>query len=163
MLTPIAQLTPAKLEVAPKGALHLAFKSLFASTFGAADVSAFARRFDAAATPENADDPPEPGRRRAMVGLVSGTVAIAAAAGGVTLSLLALQKYSAGEDTPQTELPQLNRTVHNLNVASIVCYAVAAAAGLTWGATRLWPDATLSVTPPNDNVGTTLISFRSAF
>jgi hypothetical protein len=161
-LTPIARLTPAKLEVTPKGALHLAFTSLFASTFGAEDVAAFARRFAATVALDDAGGP-EPRGPRATVGLVAGSVAIGAAAGGVTLSLLAWRKYSAGENRPQTELPELNRTVHDLNVASIVCYAVAAAAGLTWGATRLWPDTTLSVSPPNGSDGATTIGFGSTF
>ncbi len=155
---PIVALAPAHPEIAQRGALHLAFAQLFAASFASADVDFYERSF-------HADDPgvagvatkamnvvpgsPEAGTRgrRRWLTLVSGTVVIAGAAGGVATAALALQRYESGAGASQAEIARINGTVHRLDVASIACVAVAGAAGLTWLGTRWLSGTTPSVEP----------------
>jgi hypothetical protein len=151
-------------EIGHRGALHLAFEKLFASPFGNADVLSFTRRADA---PPVVDALPQgrPGARQ-LVGAVSGSIAVGAAATALTLSLISAERYSSGAGASQVEMDGRNRQVHTLNVASIAFLAVAGAAGLTWGWTKLWPDTGVSVETSSNDKGEwrgTILNLRRAF
>ena len=151
-------------EIGHRGALNLAFEKLFASPFGNADVLSFTRRGDALLVVDAS--PRDRPRPRQLVGTVSGSIAVGAAATALTLSLISAQRYSSGAGASQVEIDERNRQVHNLNVASIAFLAVAGAAGLTWGWTKLWPDTGVSVESSSSDKGEwrgTILNFRRAF
>jgi len=153
-------------EIGHRGALNLAFEKLFASPFGDADVLSFSR--GATAPPAVDASPQVPARTRQLVSTVSGSIAIGAAATALTLSLISAERYSSGAGASQVEMDGRNRQVRNLNVASIAFLAVAGAAGLTWGWTKLWPELQTEVSVQTSSSangewrGATL-NFRRAF
>jgi len=85
---------------------------------------------------------------------------VVSAAAGVALSGLALQEYLSGAGASQTDVSRINQRVHNLNVASLVCYSIAAVAGLTWGWTKLWPGVELNVDGATDG-RSLMVGFRA--
>jgi hypothetical protein len=130
----LAWQTASPPEIGRKGALHLAFERLFAVAFGPSEVAAFERRpldLGLADVPQILASAP-PDRRPATVRAVSGWTAVGAGAAGIVFSALATDRYYAGSDASQRETDGLNTEVHRFNVASVVCYAVAVAAGATW-------------------------------
>jgi hypothetical protein len=151
---PITALAPAAPEIAMRGALHLAFERLFAAPFSDADVRAFERRFAAAqlpaaaplpaATVAAAPAPAPPRERHRALRLASGGVAVAAAAVGIASGALALRSYAGGSGGSQVEIDRANRDVRRLDVAAAVSFAVAGAAGLTWGWARWLDGASVS-------------------
>jgi hypothetical protein len=147
-LETLVPLTPA---IGQRGALNLAFEKLFASPFGDADVLSFTRR--ANAQPIVEAPPRDPHRTRQLVGTVSGSIAIGAAATSLTLGIISAERYSSGAGANQVEVASRNRQVHNLNVASVAFLAVAGAAGLTWGWTKLWPETEVSLETSSSNRG----------
>jgi hypothetical protein len=128
------------VEIARKGALHLAFEALFSTPFGPAQVSAFEQRYlealraDLVALDEARGSP-----RRARVRRVASWTAVGAVALGVGANLWAAERRGAGEGASQAERDELNGTIDTLNTTSVVCYAVAGAAGATWLAMTLFP------------------------
>ena len=129
----IAALEPRPPAIARKGALNLAFEQLFADAFDGRDVDSFvAIRLDEPAVP-----PPEP--LHPALGRAAGAASLTAAVAGVALSAVALQRYEAAAGASQRDIDAANQTVHKLNVASLVCYGVAALFGATWGWLR-WSD-----------------------
>jgi hypothetical protein len=135
------RLSAVRAEVASRGALHLAFERLFAAPFGQVDVQDLERRPRLSAAEEPAGDI---GRvRRRAVRIVSGGLAVAGVAGGLTLNAIAYERYRAGAHQSQLEIAARNGGVARLNTASFALYGVALAAGAIFGATYAWPDATL--------------------
>jgi hypothetical protein len=132
----VSQLSPASPEVGRRGALHLAFTQLFASPFGARDVSAFAVRRDDAAAPDGG-----PPSSRRLLRATGGTVAVAAIAAGLALNATALAGYRTGAGASQVTIDDANRARRRLDLASLACYAVGVAGGLAWGGTYVWPEA----------------------
>jgi hypothetical protein len=118
----------------PKGASReaLALKELFETAFDASDVELYVREEDAARSAEDASR--DHWRRNHLLRLATGGVALGAAAAGLTFSTLALDRYLSGAGTSQLERDRLNHDVARLNIASLVCYGVAAAAGVGWAA-----------------------------
>jgi caspase domain-containing protein len=120
-------------EIGRKGALHLAFEKLFASPFGPPEVTAYSLPPVDLELRETAQAPAAvPNPRIATVRTVAGWTAVVAGTAGVVLSALAAQRYYAGGDASQVEIESLNQQVRQFNIASVVCYAVAAVAGGTW-------------------------------
>jgi hypothetical protein len=118
----------------PKGASReaLALKELFETAFDGHAVEVYAREEGAARSAEDAAR--ARWRRNHLLRVGTGSLAVGAAVAGLTLSALALDKYRAGAEASQREREQLNHDVTRLNIASLACYAVAAAAGVTWAA-----------------------------
>jgi len=130
--------------VGVKGALHLAFEKLFALPFEQRDVREFQREQRARALQDVGWRSPPPTTWQ-RVGSWAGAVAIGGSAGALSLGLVSLgQYYGAPHDTSQLELQGRYSAGKSLMMGSIVVGSVAAAAGLVWGATRIWPDAFLS-------------------
>jgi hypothetical protein len=128
-------LLPVVPSIGNRGALNLAFEKLFAKPFGDADVVSFTNRTYAQTI---VDAPrPNPNRTRDLVGTISGSIAIGAAATSLTLAIISAERYLDGAGANQVELANRNRQVRNLNIASVACLAVAGTAGLTWGWTRM--------------------------
>jgi hypothetical protein len=156
------RLLPVQSEVAARGALHLAFERLFEAPFSSPDVRAFERR---ATLPEAADAPAtvESDRRR-VVRVVSGGLALAGLAGGLSLNAMAFERYSASAHASQLDIAASNRYVERLNLASFVCYGVAGAAAALFGASYLWPDSgvfngpSISVAP-----GSAALNYQRSF
>jgi hypothetical protein len=160
-LDTLVAVTPA---IGRRGALNLAFERLFATPFGDADVLSYVRR--ATAEPIDKTPPRDLPRTRQLVGTVSGSIAIGAAATSLTLGIISAERYLGGAGASQTEILSRNRQVHNLNVASIAFLAVAGAAGLTWGCTKLWPETGASVEVSSGDPGGwrgAILEFRRAF
>ncbi|MGC4087581.1 MAG: caspase family protein [Polyangiaceae bacterium] len=136
-------------QVARRGALSLAFEWLFETPFGNDDV----RRFRSAALAEQRDSVSNERKVRSRDALpwVSGGLAIAAGAAGLTLSGLSLGS-SLSKVESQVDIAHVNERVRDFNRASLPLYGVAAAAGLTW----VW--ATLLRTPPSVTVAPTSLS-----
>ena len=141
----VATLERGAREVVARGALQLAFERFFAVPFGARDVEAFERdqtdlMLRARASRDGAggedgraeDDDPGHGRAgggRARVALLAtGGVALTA---GLALSGVALQR-SLADAGSQAEIADANRTIRRANLASLVCYGVAAATAGVW-------------------------------
>ena len=147
-----------------RGALNLAFEKLFATPFGDTDVIAFTHR--ANTKPVDETPPRDLPQTRQLVGSVSGSIAIVAAATSVTLGIISAERYWGGAVAAQTEIAERNRQARNLNIASIAFLAVAGAAGLTWGGTKLWPETGASVEIASSNTGAwrgAILEFRRAF
>jgi hypothetical protein len=130
-------------QIASKGALHIALEQLFSKPFSRRDVEAYERSTPLDVVPI-VDRGVQPSNTREIVGTTAAVVALSAAAAGVTLSSISAVNYFQGEGQSQRDLKDTNERVRKLNLASIVCYAVAGAAGATWGLTKLLP---VSVTP----------------
>ncbi len=131
----LSTLAMTPVHITRKGALNLAFESIFSAPFGRAEVRAYQARAESAARAEGAGQlrihvKREGGADRWRGALLGGTVA-AFVAGG-TLNLVAFTRLKKAEDASQSKIPSLNRTIHRLNTATLVCYSVAAAAGVAW-------------------------------
>jgi len=129
---PIATPQPRPPLFASRGALQLAFESFFQLPFGVADVGTFehrelllVRRQAAAA------DVAERDAAAARVRSALGWTAAGALAGGLALSGVALER-SLRQGGSQVQIADDNRLIGRVNLASFVCYGVAAIAGGTW-------------------------------
>jgi hypothetical protein len=121
----VASLEPRTPAVASRGALTLAFERLFAAPFDGRDVAAFAVR--------RLDEPmPPPAAPRAWGRTLAGGAALGALAAGLALNGVALQRYLGAADGSQRQIDAANRTVHRLNMASMIAYGAAAVAGAAW-------------------------------
>jgi len=140
----IAGLSPTTPEVAQRGALSLAFQFMFSAPFGPSDVAQF--RMAPRAPP--ADEAPTRKSSRSTVATVAGVTAVTAAAAGVTLNALALHESLGQKDASHHDLAQSNQRIVRFNRASVPCYAVALAAGLTWAWARFWPESKVTFTTP---------------
>ena len=67
--------------------------------------------------------------------------ALTTAAAGLTLNGVALVTSLNARGTSQRNISEKNRTISTLNRASLPCYGVALAAGLTWAVATLWPES----------------------
>jgi hypothetical protein len=135
----LSGLEPAPREVATKGgALSLAFAQLFALPFGERNVQDSPIVL-AGAQERNAPlavDAPVP---FALPRFVVGGLAVAGAGAGLTLNAMAIGSHLDAGGASQTRIDRLNHRIRALNLASLACYAVASAAGLTWTWLKFWP------------------------
>ncbi len=130
----IARLEPARLEVASRGAVGIAFEHLFALPFGQHEVQGFKpplllqddRDFD------------DGERKRRIVRITSGTLSLVGFAAGLTLSGLAIAEFQKpnGEHWSNLALDENNDKTRRYNMASIGGYALGAAAGAVWAWSR---------------------------
>ncbi|MFZ5897018.1 MAG: caspase family protein [Myxococcota bacterium] len=136
----VADLSPTTPELAQRGALSLAFEWMFSTPFGESDVAAFRNSARAIRDePESARD--EPSSTRRTVAWAAGITAITAGAAGLTLSGLAMKTSFDAEGRSQFDIEASNEQIRKLNRASIPCYGVAVAAGLTWAWAKWWPES----------------------
>jgi hypothetical protein len=159
----IAALTAATSEVAPRGALQLAFAQLFTKPFGSEDVAAF-KAHDARDAMAPAPAPREASQHYNRLRIASGVVALGALAAGLSTSVVAIQKYASSENATQVEIARSNDQVRALNVGSLVCYGVALAAGVGWGF-MTWQRHHVAASYPVARVGTrsVVLGVRTAF
>ena len=129
-----------ELEVAPKGAEHLAFEQLFSEPFGQAEV----RRYVEGWALSIAVEPEVRTRWLGDVGLYS---MLSGAALGLTGTLWALERRGVALDASQEDRVRLNGTIDRLNVVAIVGYALAAAGAGAWLFDRLSEDETVVIAP----------------
>ena len=123
--------------VARKGALSIAFESLFSTPFGIDVVRAYDTLYTEKAASLSAQPEPNAGRHMQLAQhILLGAGAGALVAGG-TLSILALSVRRDAKTAPQSEIPSMNRTIGRYNTAAIALYGVAAASGISWLALRL--------------------------
>jgi len=139
----LAKVTPA---FGRRGALSLAFQWMFAAPFGRADVLAFGT--NAPSSDREGDEPPPPrsemGRGRRDVALIAGLTALTAGVSGLTLSAASLETSFRAAHDSQRDRATSNQRIRSLNYASVPCYGVALAAGLTWAWARWWPESRLT-------------------
>lgn len=113
-----------------KGALGIAFDSLFEVPFGAAAVkhydTLYAKKSAEAKAQADAPSPMKP-FEHALLGLSLSTLAV-----GGTMSILALTTRNDARDAAQTDIPAMNERIGRYNNAAISLYSVAAAAGISW-------------------------------
>ncbi|MEK6609103.1 MAG: hypothetical protein AABZ30_15705, partial [Myxococcota bacterium] len=143
----LAALAAAPSAVGRRGALHEAFKYLFAAPFDARAVASYMNEPEGEL--ERASVAP-PRSSRATVRRVAGWTGLGAALAGAGLTGAAFAMRSGADDASQVERAQANGRIHALNIAALASYGVAAAAGATWLALELWPDgagASVRITP----------------
>lgn len=140
----VAALSPTAPEIAQRGAQSLAFRWTFSTPFGSAEVRDF--RANAALERNEAPDAsPKPSAARRSVARIAGITALTAGAAGLTLSALAIEASLHQSGASQASLASSNQQVVSLNRASIGCYGVALAAGLTWAWAKWWPESSTTV------------------
>ncbi len=142
-LSRLATTTP---STTVRGALHLAFETLFQTPFGFQDVALYQKTHERllSARLPSADSAPRVVQKIALVGAVSTAVL------GGAFSLWALERRGAARSGTHERRVAVNRTIGTLNTTAVVLYATAAVAGLTWLGLKVWPDAqgpTLGVGP----------------
>jgi hypothetical protein len=113
-----------------KGALGIAFESLFKEPFSVETV----KRYDTlytqkAVTADTLKDAPSP--TRAIEYSLLG-VSVASLAAGGTMSILALTTRNNAKDIAQKDRPSMNQKIEGYNTAAIALYSVAAATGISW-------------------------------
>ncbi len=113
-----------------KGALGIAFESLFNEPFGADTV----KRYDALYTQKasNADALKDAPRRSQPIEHALLGVSVATLAVGGTMSILALAAKNNAEDAAQTDIPAMNQKIGRYNTAAIALYSVGVAIGISW-------------------------------
>jgi hypothetical protein len=141
-LTRLSDLAGARVRVASKGALHIAFQRLFSVPFGAAEVEAFRDRFGAAQAGSAPGQivpvsvvsaAPAEGATGSSTRTVAGATAIAAGALALGLGGWALERSLAARDAPsQLERSEINGTISDLRLGAGVSLGVGLAAGATW-------------------------------
>lgn len=140
----VDELQVAKPEIAQRGALSLAFEWMFSTPFGEADVASF-RHSAVEQRDEGGSSPQTRSGARRTIAWVSGLTAVGAGAAGLTLTSLAAVSSRQAEGTSQRNIAESNERVRTLNRASIPCYGLALAAGLTWAWARWWPESKVEV------------------
>ena len=136
----VEQLQAGMPEVAQRGALSLAFEWMFSTPFGKADVASF--RHSAVEQRDEAEPSPQTrSSARRTIAWVSGLSALGAGAAGLTLTSLAVASSRQADGTSQRNIAESNDRVRALNHASIPCYGLAVAAGLTWAWANWWPES----------------------
>ncbi len=153
----IAALEPRAPAIARKGALNLAFEQLFADPFDGHDVASFVvRRFDE-------PDAPAGGTSHAGLRQAAAVASLTAAAAGIALNAIALQRYEAAAGASQRDINASNQTIRKLNLASLVCYGVAVVAGGTWGWLNWHRDLSVDVSSSPVSGGGMSVSLGSSF
>jgi hypothetical protein len=122
-----------------KGALNVAFESLFFAPFGAGTVTAYktvqAERYVSHVSSRkemhkySRFDP----LRKTLFGTTIGALFV-----GGAMSIMAFERLHATEDAAQVDIPDMNRTIDRYNTAAVVLYGVAAATGISWLTLKLW-------------------------
>lgn len=171
-LTRLSELAGARVRIASKGALHIAFQRLFSIPFGAGEVNAFRQRWSAAQSGGAPGQSPvdlvtaAPAERTTGSPLRAAAGATAITAGIVAAGLggWALERSLAARDASQVKRDEINGTIRDLRLGAGVSLAVGLAAGATWLLLRPRDDdgadpGRLSIAPGVDgdgNVGLSL-------
>lgn len=131
--------------VARRGALHIAFSKLFQHPFGAENVAAFRRDFQLADEHSKSVPEPEPqlvstapSPRPSRTRTILGWTAIACVGIGAVANGWALIERSGNGDASHADRVEANDRIGQLNIAAVISYSVAAAAGATWLGMKLW-------------------------
>jgi hypothetical protein len=122
--------------VTRKGALSVAFESLFSTPFGVEVVKAYDILYTskAVALSAPAQDSLRADRaRQILLGVGAGGLVL----GGV-MTVLALSARDDARAASQVEIPSMNRKIDRYNTVAIVGYGIAAASGASWLALKLW-------------------------
>ena len=140
-LTRLSELAGARVRVASKGALHMAFQKLFAIPFDSGEVAAFRSSWSAAQSGgAPGQSPGEPVATVVAAPAASSPARSAAGAAAITAGVLAaglggwaLERSIAARDAgSQVERDHINGTVRDLRLGAGISLAVGLAAGATW-------------------------------
>lgn len=124
-------------RASPRGALHLAFESLFSEPFGPASLAAFAARYSDGERRLMAERAREHSRR--MTRLAVGATAAALLTLSVVLSAVTIERYTTGLHATQLHRIEINRTLDALTPALAASLVGTASIGGTWlGLTLRW-------------------------
>ncbi|MCP4603747.1 MAG: caspase family protein [Proteobacteria bacterium] len=150
--TSLSTLSSHPVQIARKGALHLAFEKLFDTPFDSSQVRKYKKSYIAMHEPMLTKQAQAKERRTPKyIGEQAALwTTVGCAAGGLAMTLSAVGLKQKGEDASQERRHGLNATIGNLNTAAIVFYSIAGAAGVTWLTLKLLPDndsVTMSLTP----------------
>ena len=118
-------------RVAERGAEHLAFGKLFASPFGAADVSAYVPALPAA--------PPD-GEALWLSPPAWWVGAGAVAAAGLVMHGVAFERWATAGGQSGQERAARNELINALNIGAVASYVAAAVAAAVGVALFLWPE-----------------------
>lgn len=128
-------------EVVRKGALHIAFESLFSKPLDTAAVPAFSRQYR---DQSNRDllwmQPVDPHAKtkKTIRQIAFGTAIGSALVGGsMTISALAVRSDAAGN--VNVDPAEVNRKIEKLNTTAIASYSLCGAAAITWLIMKLLP------------------------
>ena len=139
----VAELARSTPEVAQRGALSLAFNWMFTTPFGKSDVRAFRTSASAVdSKPERSPDRPSSARH--TIALTAGVTALTTGAAGLTFSALSVSRSLDEKHPSQVEIAERNQRIRTFNRASVACYGVALAAGLTWAWAKWWPESNVT-------------------
>lgn len=159
----VSGLEPGEPALASRGALGLALDRLFEQPFGEGDVRRFEQKqpADEMAAPRTL----EPSVKHAALRWTSGTVALAAAGAGLTLSGFALANYARGSNASQARTRELNERVETFNRASVACYGVSVLSGVIWWLAGRPTAATVTVAPASGEprFGAVTVNFNGQF
>lgn len=150
----VSELTSTAPELAQRGALSLAFEWMFSSPFSQKDVASF-RNVAAEQRDAPTLDTASGSKTRRTVAWAAGLTALGAGAAGLTLSGLAVESSLSARGTSQRNIVESNDRIRTFNRASIPCYGVALAAGLTWAWAKWWPESRVvfAAGPAGPNAG----------
>jgi hypothetical protein len=161
--TRLSALRPNSTSVARKGALHLAFESLFAQPFGPGRVEAYAEGY-LTGHPDGIEATYDGSVIPALRSAALWTAAGALVAGG-GLTLWAHERRNVDSADSQRVRLERNDQMEKLNLAAMVAYGVAGLGAATFGILSLvGPDGSGTViapTPTGGTVGVGLVHFMS--
>ncbi|MBN2716246.1 MAG: caspase family protein [Deltaproteobacteria bacterium] len=125
-------------HITRKGALNLAFESIFLAPFSSAAVSAYEsneKRIsrEGGAVEDSGTRIPRDRLNNSdtLRNTLLGATVVSLAAGG-TLSMVAYSRLRKAEGRNQQKIFEINQSIDSLNTTAAVCYGVAAAAGISW-------------------------------
>ncbi len=148
----LSTLSQQPIQIARKGALHLAFERLFDTPFDETHVRTYEQDYSILHAP-TVTKQQKPEKSRTPRSIVRGAAlwtAVGTAAGGLAMTLTAVGLKQKGEDASQENRYDINQDIKHLNIAAVVLYSIAGAAGATWLTQKLLPEdnsAALSLVP----------------
>lgn len=113
-----------------KGALSVAFESLFSTPFSVDAVKRYDALFEKKAESAKAQAD-RPSRSKPIEYALLG-VAVSSLTVGGTMSIFALDTRNNAKDAAQVDVPAMNQKIDRYNTAAIALYSVGAAAGISW-------------------------------
>jgi hypothetical protein len=128
------------LKVAAKGALQVAFESLFSVAYGMGAVDRYARAWRAEVALVAADPAAPPVSGPSRLRAVAGWSFVTAASAGLALHLVAFERWATGRDEPQDERHRRNRMIGRLTSLALIADGVALVSATSWLGLGAWLD-----------------------
>ncbi|MDJ0764509.1 MAG: caspase family protein [Myxococcota bacterium] len=130
------------MQIARKGALHLAFGQLFGVPFESTQVAHFEQQYRSKFMLAFQDISPMPIGERITLWTAGGS-----AAAGLATTMLAMQQKQQGKDKSQRQRSRINTRISRLNAASVTFYCISGAALASWLTLRLWRSRKVELSP----------------